>query len=103
MSLRTAKATPEEWLKAIGVDEEGHRIPALVRGEDEGIELPICCANLSRARDLLIILMMTGELDFEQVEELTYLLEGHDLPEDIPILSRICEDLGIKLNFWNEL
>jgi hypothetical protein len=42
-------------------------------------------------------------LDFEQVEELTYLLEGHDLPEDIPILSRICEDLGIKLNFWNEL
>lgn len=100
--MRTARATPEEWLKAIGVDEDGQRIPALVNGDDENIELPICCANVSNARDILISVMMTSELSEEDAEHLSFCLEGHDLPTS-PILSRICEDLGIKLNFWNQL
>lgn len=99
--MRTAKATPEEWLKAIGVDASGTRIPALMNGE-AGIELPMCCANVSTARDILIGVMTTGKLYERDVEYLCYCLEGHDLP-DSPILTRICDDLGVKLNFWSQL
>jgi hypothetical protein len=89
------------WFEVKGIRKRDWKTAIGDRKDDESLEeaeLSRCCANISEARDLLLLCQKNSGLIQRDVNQLHYLLKGHEAPLHKPVLDKILAKL--KLPKW---